>query len=119
MNSPYGRKATSDGWVELGSRYERFESQPPKDEAGDYPQLSFKQRRAFRIVQDSIDTVSNAHTSTGSGRRTRTSLPTLDQVRYEKWWRGQVASILNRNQAAEASAQVIYLTPDMGERRAA
>lgn len=118
-NSPFGRKATNDGWTDLGTRYERFESQPPTDPSGDHARLNFKQRRALRMVQDSIETLSDAHTSTGSGRRTRITLPTLDQRRYEKWWRGQVAAILQDNQAAEAPAQVIYLTPNTGERRAA
>lgn len=116
----FGRERTLDGgWQDLGTRHERFESQPPTDDKGDHAKLSFKQRRAFRLVQSSIETLSDAHTITGSGRRTRTTLPTLAQRRHDKRWRQQVTAILAKHQAAEASAQVIHLTPHHGQRRAA
>lgn len=114
-NSPFGRKATLDGWSDLGSRFERFESQPPTDDTGDHAKLTFRQRQAFRDVQAAINTLDDKPTFRGSGRRTRTSLLTVGQLRYERWWRVRVANILR---AAETPAQVFDLHA-YSERRAA
>ena len=129
MASPYGRRKitsydiynASDEWRDLGTRYERFESQPPTDDEGQHVRLKFRQRRALRTVQAAIDATTGAHVSTGSGRRTRIGSPSFDQLRHERWWRGRVRAILNNEpylQAAEQSAQVIHLSPQ-GVRRAA
>jgi hypothetical protein len=115
--SPFGRRHTVEGWVELGTRFERFESQPPTDDYGDHARLKFKERQALRLVQGAIDNLSEA--PRGTGRRTGLALPTLNQRRYEKWWRGRVAEILEDSGGRTVGAGSTAHGPDGAMRRAA